>query len=156
MCDRTDEQTAALKMRYQLEVNPVFKETDFKIDNKHFHFKKDSYPLAKINNVRFKRMSLLENLGQIAFWLVLISGSAWLVTAELDDTPTWFIATAISLSIVGLIFALFRCSRFVLQIEFNHIDETGTQWINVAKCYSPHDGELLQKQADLLKQALVQ
>ena len=140
----------------QPEVNPVFKETDFKIDDGHFHFKKDSYPLAKINDVKFKRLSLLDNLGQIIFWLVLFSGAVWLTTVKLGSAPTWLIAIGTSLSTVGFVFALFRCSRFALQVEFHHIDETGTQWITVAKSYLARDGELLQKQADTLKQSLAQ
>ena len=134
----------------------MFKETDFKIDDNHFHVKKDSYPLAKINDVKFKRVSLFENLAQIAFWLFLFSGAVWIASAELEDAPTWLIAIGTGLSTVGFIFSSFRCSRFVLQIEFHHIDETGTQWINVAKCCSAPDGELLQKQADTLKQTLAQ
>ena len=140
----------------QPEVNPVFKETDFKIDDGHFHFKKDSYPLTKINDVKFRRLSLLDNLGQIIFWLVLFSGAVWLTTVKLGSAPTWLIAIGTSLSTVGFVFALFRCSRFALQVEFHHIDETGTQWITVAKSYSVRDGELLQKQADTLKQSLAQ
>ncbi len=134
----------------------MYKETDFKIDDNSFHFKKDSYPLAKINDVKFKRLNLFDNLGQIIFWLVIFSGAVWLTTVQLGDAPSWLITTGISLSTVGFAFALFRCSRFALQIEFHHIDETGTQWINAAKSYSARDGELLQKQADRLKQTLVQ
>ena len=114
----------------------MYKETDFKIDDDNFHFKKDSYPLTKINDVKFKRLNLLDNLGQIIFWLVIFSGAVWLTTVQLGDAPTWLIAIGASLSTVGFVFALFRCSRFALQIEFHHIDETGTQWINVAKSYS--------------------
>ena len=134
----------------------MFKETDFKIDEHHFHVKKDSYPLAKINDVKFKRVSLFENLAQIAFWLFLFSGAVWIASAELEDAPTWLIAIGTGLSTVGFIFSLFLCSRFALQIEFHHIDETGTQWITVAKSYLARDGELLQKQADTLKQSLAQ
>ena len=72
------------------------------------------------------------------------------------SAPTWLIAIGTGLSTVGFIFSLFRCSRFALQIEFHHIDETGTQWITVAKSYLARDGELLQKQADTLKQSLAQ
>ncbi|MDC5820107.1 hypothetical protein OPW19_09730 [Vibrio europaeus] len=132
----------------------MFKESDFKIDTKNFHFKKDSYPLAKINNAKFKRMSLLDNLGQMIFWLTLFSGATWLVVNQFSPAPSWLIGIAVSLSVVGFLFALSRCSRFALQVEFKHIDETGTQWINVAKSYSSGDGQLLEKQVDCLKKVI--
>lgn len=133
----------------------MLKEADFKIDNEYFHFKKDRYPLAKINGVRLKRMSLLDNLGQILFWLFLFSGAVWLAIPDLSTAPAWLIVIAVTLSSGGFIFALLRCSRFALQIEFEHIDETGAQWINVTKSYSSRDGELLEKQAESLKKVFV-
>ena len=41
----------------------MYKSTDFNLDSKEFRFKKDSYPLSKINNVRVKKLSFLDNLG---------------------------------------------------------------------------------------------
>ncbi|NOH99393.1 hypothetical protein [Vibrio sp. 99-70-13A1] len=87
----------------------MYKETDFRLSQEEFSFKKDSYPLSKIN----------------------------------------------TLTIVGLIFGLLRCSKYALQIEFRHIDETGVQWVNVAKSYSESDNVLFEQQAAALKATLV-
>ncbi|MDN3684608.1 hypothetical protein QW180_17710 [Vibrio sinaloensis] len=54
----------------------------------------------------------------------------------------------------GFVFAILRCSRYALQVEFRHVDETGLQWVNVAKSYSHQDGELFAKQVDEFRQLL--
>ncbi|CAB1256809.1 hypothetical protein ACOBWL_003515 [Vibrio cholerae] len=129
----------------------MFKESDFRLSDGKFHIKNDSYPLSKINDVRVKRLSLIDNLGQILFWIVIFSGMLWLALSQVGESPFWLKLLAGSLSATGLIFALFRCSRYALQIEFNHIDETGLQWINVAKSFSSNDYELFEKQVVTLK-----
>ncbi len=54
----------------------MYKSNDFNLDSKEFRFKKDSYPLSKINNVRVKKLSFLDNLGQVLFWVcVFFRGS---------------------------------------------------------------------------------
>ncbi|GAM61191.1 hypothetical protein JCM19232_4133 [Vibrio ishigakensis] len=35
--------------------------------------------------------------------------------------------------VVGVIFALFTAKRYEFQVKFAHIDETGEQWVSVAK-----------------------
>ncbi|EPZ8231820.1 hypothetical protein ACXWHK_004614, partial [Vibrio alginolyticus] len=117
----------------------MYKNTDFNLDSKEFRFKKDSYPLSKINNVRVKKLSFLDNLGQVLFWVCVFSGAVWLVIPRLEEVPQWLLVLVLSLTVVGLVFALFRCSKYALQVEFRHIDETGVQWVNVAKSYSKSD-----------------
>ncbi|RTZ17848.1 hypothetical protein EJ063_03420 [Vibrio aquaticus] len=132
----------------------MYKESDIRIENGQLHFKKDSYPLSKINDVRVKSLTLLDNLGQIAFWVFLFSGAVWLAIPDIRTAPTWLQVLAVSLTIVGLAFSLFRCSRYALQVEFRHIDETGVQWVNVAKSYAQKDGELFRQQAEVIKRYL--
>jgi len=66
----------------------MYKETDFQLSQKEFSFKKDSYPLSKINDVRVKKLGLLDNVGQIIFWLFVFSGAVWLAVPSLESTPT--------------------------------------------------------------------
>lgn len=129
----------------------MFRETDFQLNSKEFTFKKDSYPLSKINNVRVKKLSLLDNLGQILFWLFVFSGAVWIAISTLESSPLWFKVLVVSLTAVGAIVGLLYCSKYALQIEFRHIDETGVQWINVAKSNSESDSKILEQQAAALK-----
>ena len=133
----------------------MYKETDFRLNQGEFSFKKDSYPLSKINNVRVKKLGLLDNLKQILFWLFVFSGAIWLAITNLESTPFWLQGLAVTLAMIGLIFGLLRCSKYALQIEFRHIDETGVQWVNVAKSYSESDGKLFAQQAAALKATFV-
>ena len=133
----------------------MYKSTDFSLDSKEFRFKKDSYPLSKINNVRVKKLSFLDNLGQVLFWVCVFSGAVWLVIPRLEEVPQWLLVLVLSLTVVGLVFALFRCSKYALQVEFRHIDETGVQWVNVAKSYSKSDFELFEQQVLALKEKFV-
>ena len=133
----------------------MYQDKDFHVSSGEFRFKKDSYPLSKINNVRVKKLSLLDNLGQILFWVFVFSGAVWLAIPSFESSPFWLQGLVGSLTLVGFIFAMFRCSRYALQIEFRHTDETGVQWINVAKSYSKADGELFETQATALKDKFV-
>ncbi|MEZ9513271.1 hypothetical protein AB4359_15440 [Vibrio splendidus] len=133
----------------------MYRETDFQLSQEEFSFKKDSYPLSKINSVRVKNLGLLDNLGQIIFWLFVFSGAVWLAISSLESTPLWLQALVVILTIVGFVFGLLRCSKYALQIEFRHIDETGVQWVNIAKSYSESDNGLFEQQAASLKAKLV-
>ena len=50
-----------------------------------------------------------------------------------------------------IFFGLTRCAKYALQIEFRHIDETGAQWVNVAKSYSTSDNKLFIQQVQIWK-----
>ena len=133
----------------------MYKDEDFSVGSGEFSFKNDSYPLTKINNVRVKRLSLLDNLGQVLFWVFVFSGAVWLAIPDFETAPLWLKVMVISLSLAGFVFSLFRCSKYALQIEFKHIDETGVQWVNVAKSYSEADNKLFEKQVTVLREKFV-
>jgi len=128
----------------------MFKESDFNIKNGYFYVKKDKYPLSKIKNARLQKLTLTNNIGQIIFWLFIFSGPTWLAINIVGSVPTLFIILALILSILGFIFSLFRCAKFALQIQFSHHDETGLQWINIAKSYSDKYTPLFDKQVEKL------
>ena len=129
----------------------MYKETDFQLSPKEFSFKKDSYPLSKINDVRVKKLGLLDNVGQMIFWLFVFSGAVWLAVPSLESTPLWLKAIVAILTFVGFGFGLLHCSKYALQIEFRHIDDTGVQWVNVAKSTAESDNGLFEQQAAALK-----
>jgi len=132
----------------------MYKNSDFKVEATSFHFKKDRYDVAKINDIRIKKLSLLDNLGQIIFWVCLFSGGVWLALPNMDGAPLWLQILAGLLTAFGFAVAMFRCARYALQIEFRHIDETGLQWINVARSYSLKDKDVFEEQVTRLKAQL--
>jgi|GEM_PF-973132 len=132
----------------------MYKTTDFELDDHHFRFKKDSYPLSKINDVQLKKLSLLDNISHLLFWLVIFSGPIWIGVGVVEPLPSWLLITAILLTLFGSGFALYRCARYALQVEFRHIDETGVQWVNVAKSYTIKDKAIFDEQVAMLKQKL--
>ena len=116
-----------------------------------FRFKKDIYPLLRIQDAKVKKLNFSDNFGQILFWLFIFSGMLWVATLSSESIPFWLQALVGSLTLLGFIFGLSRCSRYALQIEFCHSDETGIQWITVAKSYSKTDKVLFETQVKLLK-----
>ncbi|MFM2581008.1 hypothetical protein [Vibrio fortis] len=130
----------------------MLKTSDFHVDSTEFRFKNDNYPLSKINQARMKKLTLLDNLGQILFWVALFSGAVWVALPTVAESPLWLQILAACLTIVGFVFALFRCAKYVLQVEFRHSDGTGDQWITVAKTFSAKDSELLTQQANRLNE----
>ena len=130
----------------------MLKASDFKLDEQMFHFRKDGYPLAKIRAARLKQLTWLDNLAQMLFWMLVFSGALWLAIQQTDHAPLWLIVTAAILTLLGLGVALNRCARCVLQIEFCHIDETGVQWVTVARGRSVEESELLVQQTASLNQ----
>ncbi|MCG9628379.1 hypothetical protein L1D34_26520 [Vibrio mediterranei] len=129
----------------------MYQDNDFLIVSDEFRFKKDTYPLLRIHNAKVKKLSYFDNFGQILFWLFIFSGMTWVATLSSESVPFWLQALVSSLTLIGFIFGLSRCSRYALQIEFCHSDETGTQWITVAKSYSRTDKVLFETQVKLLK-----
>ncbi|MCZ0743394.1 hypothetical protein OWD07_23380, partial [Vibrio diabolicus] len=100
-------------------------------------------------------LSFLDNLGQVLFWVFIFSGAVWLAIPSFEEAPQWLQVLVLSLTAVGFVFALLRCSKYALQVEFRHIDETGVQWVNVAKSYSKPDCELFEQQVLALKEKFV-
>ncbi len=56
--------------------------------------------------------------------------------------------------IVGMLAALLTIRKYELQIEFKHIDETGLQWVSVAKANNAKAKSLFDEQARCLAQNL--
>ncbi|MEF1173545.1 hypothetical protein [Vibrio sinaloensis] len=129
----------------------MYKSCDFSIDEGQFRFRKDAYPLKRINDIRVKRLTLMDNLAQIVFWVALFSGGLWLAVPDIMLAPLWLQATTGVLTLFGFLFAVLRCSRYALQVEFKHVDETGLQWVNVAKSYAHQDEVLFDAQVSAVK-----
>lgn len=122
---------------------------DFSIDNQSLTFKEDEYPLAKINRVRVKTNTIKDHLARLLVIGLLVSSIVWAIC------PAGFgqLTGPFSL-IVGMLAALLTIRKYELQIEFKHIDETGLQWVSVAKANNAKAKRLFDEQARFLAQNL--
>lgn len=112
----------------------MFKISDFSIVNGRFTIKKDSYALSQIKSVKVVENKVYSHLIKATVTSVIASSILWLF--EPFSTPWGF---SINAGLVALLFTfpvvLFLSiirSKYQLQVEFEHQDEVGLQWITVA------------------------
>ncbi|OOE87058.1 hypothetical protein BZG74_11560 [Salinivibrio sharmensis] len=55
----------------------------------------------------------------------------------------------------GALLALLTCEKYVLRIEYNHQDDTGVQWLTIAKSGKKTDKVLFDQHVAQLKRLLV-
>ncbi|HGY9597285.1 TPA: hypothetical protein ACOJPH_005020 [Vibrio campbellii] len=108
--------------------------SDFLIANGRLSIREDSYELSRIKNVKVVENKLRSHVVKASVTSVIASSILWLF--EPFATPWGFDinAGAVALIItfpVALLLSIFR-SRYQLQIEFEHQDEVGLQWVTVA------------------------
>ncbi|KXF80554.1 hypothetical protein [Enterovibrio coralii] len=126
---------------------------DFNTDSKVFQFKHDEYALSKIRNARVKKLKLMDNLIYIVFCLLLWSGGIWLAIVQFDVREGWVISLALALTAIGG-FSIFKTAKYALQLEVEHSDETGLQWVTVVKTSNVGDLAILDKQVLAVKSAI--
>ncbi|HBC3955492.1 hypothetical protein [Vibrio vulnificus] len=108
--------------------------SDFLIANGRLSIREDSYELSRIKNVKVVENKLRSHVVKASVTSVIASSILWLF--EPFATPWGFDINAgiVALIItfpVALLLSIFR-SRYQLQIEFEHQDEVGLQWVTVA------------------------
>jgi ABC-type transport system involved in cytochrome bd biosynthesis fused ATPase/permease subunit len=101
---------------------------DFQITQSHFAFRQDQYQLNKIKRVRVKANTLKDHALRMLCIGLVVSSVVWMVCPE-----SFGMLTAPVAFTAGIITALGSTRKYELQIEFQHIDETGLQWVSVAK-----------------------
>ncbi|NAX47997.1 hypothetical protein CAG70_13495 [Photobacterium halotolerans] len=122
---------------------------DFAVSRQSFIYKADEYRLSRIKNARVKVNTLKDHLLRVFIIGMIVSSVIWFIDPEgmaLIFTPFGFITGALS--------ALATARKYELQIEFEHTDETGLQWITVVKGNKPADMAIFSEQADQLKQQI--
>ncbi|GAB3535476.1 DUF6232 family protein [Photobacterium alginatilyticum] len=122
---------------------------DFKITDNNFRFQKDDYKLSRIRDVRVKQNAIKDHLFRLMALGLVFSGIVWVICPE----GFGYIMAPIAF-IIGLITALISSRKYELQIEFQHIDETGIQWISVAKANKLSEMTIFKEQAQHLKQII--
>ncbi|EJB5271647.1 hypothetical protein IOC44_08690 [Vibrio vulnificus] len=112
----------------------MYEISDFLIANGRLSIREDSYELSQIKNVKVVENKLRSHVIKASVISVIASSILWLF--EPFATPWGFDINAgvVALIItfpVALLLSIFR-SRYQLQIEFEHQDEVGLQWVTVA------------------------
>ncbi|WP_104027896.1 hypothetical protein [Vibrio jasicida] len=120
-------------------------EDNFKVSNTTFKFKKDEYLLSKIKGVRVKTNTFQDHALRIVCIGLVVASVVWMICPE-----SFGLITAPLALTVGVFSALFSVRKYELQVEFQHIDETGLQWVSVAKTNSKAVKNLFEKQVSKL------
>ncbi|NOH84261.1 hypothetical protein F0249_10595 [Vibrio sp. 03-59-1] len=112
----------------------MFQISDFSIVDGRLTVKKDSYALSQIKSVKVVENKVSSHLIKATVTSAIASSILWLF--EPFSTPWGF---SINAGLVALLFTfpvvLFLSiirSKYQLQVEFEHQDEVGLQWITVA------------------------
>ncbi|AJR05660.1 hypothetical protein C9J03_00700 [Photobacterium gaetbulicola] len=115
---------------------------DFQINDTNVVFKRDEYPISKIRGARVKTNSLKDHALRIVIIGLVVSSVVWMIFPG----SLGFLTAPLAL-ILGMLLALATVRKYELQIEFQHIDETGLQWVSIAKTNKLSVKELFEKQA---------
>ncbi|OLQ89127.1 hypothetical protein BIY21_03000 [Vibrio ponticus] len=121
----------------------VITNQDFTVCDKQLHFKKDSYPLSKIKAARVKTNTLRDHALRVTSIGLIVSSVVWMICPDLFGMFTGPLAISI-----GMLAALASLRKYELQVEFQHIDETGLQWVSVAKSNKKAIRHIFEQQAN--------
>lgn len=129
----------------------MYQSSDFDIGGDRLRIKREQYPLAKIVNIKARQSSLTKQLLRAAGIGLIFSFAVWLL-------PLFNTAPEVTtiLALAGMLFALLQYARYELLIEVRHGDETGIQWVTVARSRHQQDFALFRQQADILTRRLMQ
>ena len=114
---------------------------DFHINESKVVFKKDEYPLSKIKGVRLKINSLKDHAIRIVTISLIVSSVVWTICPEYFGRFTAPIAL-----IIGVLLALSTVRKYELQVEFQYPDDTGLQWVSMAKTNKPNIKIIFEQQ----------
>ncbi|MEI8593274.1 hypothetical protein [Photobacterium sp. Hal280] len=123
---------------------------DFSICHQYFTYRNDKYRLSRIKNARVKVHTLTDHLLRVLTLGLIASSVIWFIDPEgmaLFLAPVGFIAGALG--------ALATARKYELQIEFEHADETGLQWISVVKGNQQTNRAVFSEQVHKLQQKIV-
>ncbi|USD66956.1 hypothetical protein [Vibrio sp. SCSIO 43136] len=125
------------------------KNGDFEIDGVELRFKKDKYPLKRLRRARVKINHLSDHITKALIVGAIFSSIVWIICPEGFAT-----VTAPAAFIVGVIYTVLSAGKYELQVEFEHVDETGLQWVSVVKSNKNLDKALLDDKAEQINTKL--
>ncbi|MGR5094455.1 hypothetical protein ACPV5O_05730 [Vibrio maritimus] len=122
---------------------------DFEIGSTTFRYKRDEFPLSKIKNARVKLNTLKDHALKLFLIGAIFSSIVWVICPEgfgMIMAPIAFV--------IGVAFSVFTINKYELQVEFEHIDETGLQWVSVVGSSKVESKKLFENQAFAVRQAI--
>ncbi|MCQ1060102.1 hypothetical protein ACQKPX_04185 [Photobacterium sp. DNB23_23_1] len=123
---------------------------DFEISNTTFRYRRDEFPLSKIKNARLKSNTMKDHSLKLFLMGAIVSSIVWVIFPEGFGrfmAPIAFV--------LGVIMTIFTIKKYELQVEFEHNDETGVQWVSVAGSSKAESKTIFEKQVDAVKQAII-
>ncbi|MGL6316431.1 hypothetical protein [Vibrio sp. WXL103] len=127
----------------------MIRDTDFKLDESTLKFKSDEYLIKRINRVRVKINTASNHIWRVLLLGGLVSSLVWVVAP-----PTMGLYMAPVALVIGFLIALAGLKKYELQIEFQHNDGTGTQWVSIAKTNDHNVKGLLEEKCKQIESLL--
>ncbi|SIN91635.1 hypothetical protein [Salinivibrio sp. ES.052] len=116
----------------------------------------DCYDIDNIVNANVKILTWKDHVMRM-MGLGIISASIlfiFLTSGDADYGLPYADYLPLAGFVVGALLALFTSAKYVFCIEYKHNDETGVQWVTIAKSRDDADQPRFQEQAVQLKQRL--
>lgn len=127
----------------------MISKSDFEIGSTTFRYKRDEFPLSKIKNARVKLNTPKDHALKLFLIGAIFSSIVWVICPEgfgMIMAPIAFV--------IGVTFSMFTINKYELQVEFEHIDETGLQWVSVVGSSNVESKKLFENQALAVRQAI--
>ncbi|MEZ6964810.1 MULTISPECIES: hypothetical protein [Aeromonas] len=114
----------------------------------------DSYDVNRISDVQVKVLTWKDNLiNMLLLGLITSSILFYFIPPEAQGKGMTLFLPAVAF-LVGIVMALITSAKYVFRLEFKNADETGVQWITVAKSRNAQEYEVFKLKEAELKQIL--
>ncbi|WP_242526695.1 hypothetical protein [Aeromonas jandaei] len=114
----------------------------------------DSYDLNRISDVQVKTLAWRDKLiNMLLLGLLTSSILFYFIPTEAQGKGMTLFLPVVAF-LFGMVIALITSAKYVFRLEFKHADETGVQWITVAKGRSAQEYEGFKLKEVELKQLL--
>ncbi|MEZ6960739.1 MULTISPECIES: hypothetical protein [Aeromonas] len=114
----------------------------------------DSYDVNRISDVQVKVLTWKDNLiNMLLLGLITSSILFYFIPPEAQGKGMTLFLPAVAF-LVGMVMALITSAKYVFRLEFKNADETGVQWITVAKSRNAQEYEIFKLKEAELKQIL--
>ncbi|WP_234924540.1 hypothetical protein [Aeromonas enteropelogenes] len=114
----------------------------------------DSYDVNRISDVQVKVLTWKDNLiNMLLLGLITSSILFYFIPPEAQGKGMTLFLPAVAF-LVGMVMALITSAKYVFRLEFKNADETGVQWITVAKSRNAQEYEVFKLKEAELKQIL--
>lgn len=118
------------------------------------HINSDSYDVNRISDVQVKVLTWKDKVtNMLLLGLITSSILFYFIPTEAQGKGMTLFLPAVAF-LLGAVMAFITSARYVFRLEFKHTDETGVQWITVAKGRTALEYEAFKLKEAELKQFL--